>query len=262
MPSGSKIRVRSTSANGWPAARAAQHAEHRGAGVVHPALARLGEQRQAAERRDPGVRVGLQRPAAGGPMVPSRSSLGRRDDRPRPWRGEHLRDHAEAEREGQQVPGRDRRGARARCPQAGRPSWSGHARSASSGSSRSTGSSRSSRPSPTRASVAAAVIGLVVEAMRNSESLADRRAADGQRPERLDVHLARRGRPGRPARDPVVAHVLGCDVVQPLEAFGSQLVSHDKLPSQTGLLPLGGMAGLLQRIRVFANVGRPHRLVP
>ena len=42
-------------------------------------------------------------------------------------------------------------------------------RFASSGSSRSTGSSRSSRPSRTRASVAAAVIGFVVDAIRNSD---------------------------------------------------------------------------------------------
>jgi hypothetical protein len=43
-------------------------------------------------------------------------------------------------------------------------------RSASSGSSRSTGSSSSSRPSRTSASVAAAVIGFVVDAIRNSDS--------------------------------------------------------------------------------------------
>lgn len=42
-------------------------------------------------------------------------------------------------------------------------------RFASSGSSRSTGSSRSSNPSRTSASVAAAVIGFVVEAIRNSD---------------------------------------------------------------------------------------------
>ena len=42
-------------------------------------------------------------------------------------------------------------------------------RFASSGSSRSTGSSSSSRPSRTRASVAAAVIGFVVDAIRNSD---------------------------------------------------------------------------------------------
>jgi hypothetical protein len=80
-------------------------------------------------------------------------------------------------------------------PTAGTVSFSGPSirrmtrRFASSGSSRFTGSSSSNSPSRTKASVAAAVIGFVVDAIRNREPRSTGLPPIAERPDRLDVHL-------------------------------------------------------------------------
>ena len=66
-----------------------QHAQHLGAGVVHPPFAGLGEQRQAALGRDPGVRVRRHGRIGRADRRQPQLTSGR-DDRPRPGRGEHL----------------------------------------------------------------------------------------------------------------------------------------------------------------------------
>ena len=50
IPSGSSTRSRRNTSSGWPAARAIEHAEHVGAGVVQPSLAGLVQQRQRRQR--------------------------------------------------------------------------------------------------------------------------------------------------------------------------------------------------------------------
>ena len=88
-----------------------QHAEDRGAGVVHPPLARLGQQRQRPERGDPGVRVRLHG-RVGWPERRQPQFVRGRHNRPRLRRQEHLQARAEPECERQQVPGGDRAGRR------------------------------------------------------------------------------------------------------------------------------------------------------
>ena len=72
IPSGSNKRVRSTSSNDCPA-RGRQHAEHRRAGVVEPALTRLGDQRK---RSKPAIHVSGSgcTSGSGGPIVARSSS--------------------------------------------------------------------------------------------------------------------------------------------------------------------------------------------
>jgi hypothetical protein len=95
-----------------PGGAGEQHAEHRRAGVVEPALARLREQRQGAEARDPGVGVGLGGWVGRADGSQVQIGLGGCHHRPRSGRHKHLRHHPEAEGERQQIARRD--GARRR----------------------------------------------------------------------------------------------------------------------------------------------------
>jgi hypothetical protein len=106
MPSGSNTRVRRTSPKDWPAALASSTPSTEAPGVVHPPLARLCHQRQRAESRDPGVRIGLQRRVRRAESGQAKLLCG---DLDWPWgrRREHVENGTEPEREGQQVPGRD-----------------------------------------------------------------------------------------------------------------------------------------------------------
>ena len=85
-----------------------QHAQHRGAGVVQPALAGLGNQRQRAEARDPDICVRLRYPVRRADRRQTELLLGGGHDWPRRTRGEHLGRQAEAEREREQIASRDR----------------------------------------------------------------------------------------------------------------------------------------------------------
>ena len=103
MPSGSNTRSRRNTSSGCPAARAIEHAEHVGAGVVQPALARLVQQRQGAEPAHPLVGLGrhLRLRRAG-----AQAELAHRlEQRLRPRR---LEVHAEPEPEREHVVQRDR----------------------------------------------------------------------------------------------------------------------------------------------------------
>ena len=199
-PSGSNTLVRNTSANEAPPGAGDEHAQHRGAGVVEPPFSWLRQQGERPEAGDPGVGVGLLgrlRRADRGQV----QRIGGGDDRPRAGRREHLDGHARAEGEGQQVVV-----VMARCVRHGVLERSGDrlstCRFASSGSSVSTGVSRSIFPSAASARVAMAVMGLVVDAIRKSESVvrrAGRRPSANRRPRRGH---ARPRPPGRraPAR--------------------------------------------------------------
>ena len=107
MPSGSKIRVRSTSVVRTSGGSGAQHAQHMRAGVVEPPLTGLRQQGQLAEPGDPGIGVHegvrLRRTDRGQPGLRRR-----RDDRPRLGCQKHLHGHPEPERERQQPPHRHR----------------------------------------------------------------------------------------------------------------------------------------------------------
>ncbi len=168
MPSGSKIRVRSTSANGCPEARASS-TPSTDAPVLYnhrsPGWASSGsEPRPAIQVSGSGCSAG-----SGGPIVDRCSSCER-----------NTTGHGSA---AVNIPGaRPKPNVNvSRSPTvterlAGTVSSSGPSirrstrGAASSGSSLPTGSSRSSRPSRIRARVAAPVTGLVMDAMRNSES--------------------------------------------------------------------------------------------
>ena len=95
--------------------------------------------------------------------------------------------------------------------------------SASSGSSRSTGSSSRSLHSSTRIIAATAVIGLVIEAMRK---IVSRRIGvaglDGQRADRLDVHLAAPADQRDEAGHLAALDVAGHHVVHAAEPCGAR----------------------------------------
>ena len=105
IPSGSKMRSRSTDSSAWPDARARQHAEHLGRRVVEPLLARLVHERQRPEGADPPVDVVRHgRPRWAADALEPERGLGPLDRVAAGWR--HHR--AEAEPEAEEVLDGDR----------------------------------------------------------------------------------------------------------------------------------------------------------